>query len=83
MMSHCQWGRTVRTTQRTTQSVLALRALVLRGRTKRLPSHPRRGKKKGEGTQLTRQEQTTIDIFALGARDVDGLSDAWLCIQLC
>ena len=31
--------------------------------------------------RLTRQEQTTIDIFALGARDVNGLSDAQVHIQ--
>ena len=71
----------VRTTQRMTQSVLALRALVLRGRTLRPPSHLK--KKKGErgGSWLTRQRTSKMSLFALGARDVNGLSDARVRIQ--
>ena len=72
----------VRTTQRTTQSVLALRAPVLRGRTRdRLHTlEEESGKRK---YAVNASESRSNRYIALGPDDVDRLSDARVRIQLC
>ena len=55
---------------------------VLRGRTLRPPSHPKRRKRKKEGMWLTCQEDKEQYILPWGSRDVKQLSDAQLCVQL-
>ena len=48
----------------------------------RPPSHPKRRKwKEEEGTVDVSNGSQKVYIFALGARDVDGLSNAWVHIQ--
>ena len=70
----------VRTTQQTMQSVLALRALVLRGRTI-VRLHTLREERGKRRNTVNLPESRQKYIFTLGARDVDGLSDARVRIQ--
>ena len=67
----------VRTTQQTTQSVLALRA-VLERKNRRPPSHPKRGKRR---MQLMHQKTSKDNLLPWGSRDAEELSDAQVHIQ--
>ena len=71
-------GAGVRTTQQMTQSVLALRALVLRGRTETAFTPYKRKEESGGNVVNASRTDNNRYIRLGGVRDVDRLSNAWV-----